>query len=1020
MAGVRGMDARVKDAPASARTLRDAPALIERVWPAQKISVEARREFDAHGAQTLTPLGSYWKGRKRLVYVRACVLGALLPATEDPERDLEIFEKLMAMDDDAFFHRIPKWSAAEVATLAIEAKALTEQDLGLYFEPSRTAKGLSLVEAWAAKRISWKKDVAEGDAKRLMRAALGRLSYQERVERGLRPEELDPSAYEEIWDEVNEHLGTSAHSHEELVEQLGRMRFGHRPMVADTFCGAGSIPFEAARLGCDVYASDLNPIACMLTWGALHLIGGGERLKDRLEAAQSAVADAVDKRITELGIEHDAEGNRAKAYLYCVEVRCPRTGWLVPLMPSFVISRIKKTVARLVPNHTAKRFDIAVDTNVSDETLAAARKGSFQGQSVVYELDGEVHSTPLSDTKLRGDGSKGKGTNNLRLWDRTDISPRPDDILGERLYCIQWIKKETIGKFRQETYFAAPTEADLEREARVRENVLANLTAWQAEGHVPDMKIEPGDKTDEPIRTRGWTHWHHLFCPRQLLLHGLVAEEISKVEDEELRGCLYFDRAFLANFSSKLSQWLPGSPGIPGRAAAADQVKGTFYNQALNPFYNYGCRAWSMSRLGGEDSYRYYRIDTSANIATSPAHSIDCNADIFITDPPYADAVNYHEITEFFIAWLRRNPPEPFKDWVWDSRRPLAIKGDGEEFRQKMVAAYKAMADHMPDNGLQIVMFTHKDAGVWGDLVQIVWGAGLRVMAAWYVATETTSDTKKGGYVTGTVTLVLRKRLTAESGYKDEIVQEVKAEVARQIDTMVGLNQSLKGHGRVDNLFENSDLQMAGYAAAMRVLTGYARIDGVDMAKEAVRPRRQGETGLVDEIIAFAVQVANEHLVPDGMPPKAWGRLTGSERFFYRMVDMEAVGLRKLDDYQNFAKAFRVERSDQLMGDLQPEKARLKTAREFGKSGFEGNEFGATASRALLYAIYEIEQEVDEEIVLSHLSDLVPGRLEAESRDHLLALTHYIAEKRQGVDEAESRAARILYGLIRNERVGGR
>jgi adenine-specific DNA methylase len=36
--------------------------------------------------------------------------------------------------------------------------------------------------------------------------------------------------------------------------------------MADTFCGSDQIPFEAARLGCDVYASDLNPVACMLTW----------------------------------------------------------------------------------------------------------------------------------------------------------------------------------------------------------------------------------------------------------------------------------------------------------------------------------------------------------------------------------------------------------------------------------------------------------------------------------------------------------------------------------------------------------------------------------------------------------------------------------------------------------------------------------------------------------------------------------------------------------------------------------
>ena len=37
--------------------------------------------------------------------MKACVLGALLPATDDPEADLAIFENLMAIDDEAFLRR---------------------------------------------------------------------------------------------------------------------------------------------------------------------------------------------------------------------------------------------------------------------------------------------------------------------------------------------------------------------------------------------------------------------------------------------------------------------------------------------------------------------------------------------------------------------------------------------------------------------------------------------------------------------------------------------------------------------------------------------------------------------------------------------------------------------------------------------------------------------------------------------------------------------------------------------------
>jgi adenine-specific DNA methylase len=997
-------------------SLRDAPSLIERVWPAQKISVETKREFDAHGAQTLTALGSYWKGRKRLVYVRACVLGALLPATDDPEKDLAIFEKLMAIDDRAFLYREIKLKPHQIVGMAISAGAITSDAIPRILRPRRG--GASMEETMAAYEAG--QAIFDGDPaliERVRLAAYATLPYDRKVALSLRPEELPDAAYAEIWPEVNAHLGTRAASHVELVEQLGIMRFGRRPKAGDVFSGSGQIPFEAARLGCDVYASDLNPLACMLTWGALHLVGGPPDLHPRLAEARKRVAAHVESRIATLGIERNERGDRAKAYLYCVEVTCPITGYKVPLMPSLIISKIKRTIGRLVPNHEAKRIDIEVISDVEPSELEVAKLGTYQGGTVIYELDGEVYRMPFD--AIRGDVRRADGGtgNALRVWEKDDVVPLPDDILGERLYAIQWMKAGTETTGRPTLFFASPTPEDFEREGTVLREVRANLADWQARGFVPDMVIERGEKTDEPIRTRGWTHWHHLFGPRQLLIGGLIAQGIAKIDDAELAGCLQFDRTFTADKSARLSQWRLGSPARDGRAPSADGVEHVFYNQALNTFLNFGVRASSQLEVGESITYKSAPVSGASSIATHSAQDVRLDCDLWITDPPYADAVNYHEITEFFIAWLRRNPPAPFKDWVWDSRRPLAIKGDGEAFRDAMVRAYRALTDHMPDNGLQIVMFTHQDAAVWGDMALIFWGAGLQVTGAWYVTTEAMSDTKKGGYVQGTVTLVLRKRPSDERGYRDEIVQEVKAEVAHQIDTMVGLNQTLRGHGRVENLFEDADLQMAGYAAALRVLTRYAVIDGVDMTKEALRSRKKGERGVVGEIIEFAVQVANEHLVPEGLEPRLWDRLNGAERFFMRMLDVETSGARKLDNYQNFAKAFRVGKDWQrdLMGSLKPNEARLKSAVEFRKSIFEGD-FGASRTRAVLYALHQIQSEVDGDLVLSHLRQMVPTYL--ADREDLGAIAAYIALKKSGVDAAEASAARVLQGLLRNERLG--
>src|SRR5580700_5164043 len=83
-------------------SLKDTPSFIEAQFPVGRLSAEAYKERKSGSGQTLTALGSYWKGRKPLLLVRAAVLGTLLPATENLARDLDIFLKLMAMDDRAF------------------------------------------------------------------------------------------------------------------------------------------------------------------------------------------------------------------------------------------------------------------------------------------------------------------------------------------------------------------------------------------------------------------------------------------------------------------------------------------------------------------------------------------------------------------------------------------------------------------------------------------------------------------------------------------------------------------------------------------------------------------------------------------------------------------------------------------------------------------------------------------------------------------------------------------------------
>jgi putative DNA methylase len=394
----------------------------------------------------------------------------------------------------------------------------------------------------------------------------------------------------------------------------------------------------------------------------------------------------------------------------------------------------------------------------------------------------------------------------------------------------------------------------------------------------------------------------------------------------------------------------------------------------------------------------------------------DFASDVIITDPPYADAVQYDEITEFFISWLRKNPPAPFDEWIWDSRRNIAIKGDGQPFKAAMIDAYGAMTKHMSDNGLQIVQFTHQDAKTWSDMAQIFWGAGLQVVQDWYVSTETMTELKKGGYVQGTHMIVLRKRRGEQSGYQDEIVHEIRDEVERQIKDMIGLNDQMDA-ARGENIFNDADLQMAGYAAALRVLTAYTKIDGQDMTREALRPRKKGEKTVVDELTEFAVQTANEFLVPDGLERELWLELNGAERFYLKMMDVEEAGEAKLDQFQNFAKAFRVGDYDDLMASKTPNNAKLKTAKGLGRAAMaEGVQFGRDSIvRLALRAIWRVGKEDEVEDVLDELRDLIPDYL--RKRDALRQIVAYVAAKRERTDPEEASAARILGTAIQTERI---
>jgi adenine-specific DNA methylase len=109
------------------------------------------------------------------------------------------------------------------------------------------------------------------------------------------------------------------------------------PLVVDPFAGGGSIPLEALRLGCEAFASDLNPVACLILKVLLEDIPRhGSQLAADLRRVGAEIKRQAEKELAEL-YPSDPDGATPIAYLWARTVQCeaPNCGAEIPLVRSF-------------------------------------------------------------------------------------------------------------------------------------------------------------------------------------------------------------------------------------------------------------------------------------------------------------------------------------------------------------------------------------------------------------------------------------------------------------------------------------------------------------------------------------------------------------------------------------------------------------------------------------------------------------------------------------------------------------
>src|SRR2546427_12189005 len=148
--------------------------------------------------------------------------------------------------------------------------------------------------------------------------------------------------------------------------EIGKSTGGNLPALVDPFCGGGSIPLEAQRLGIEAHAADLNPVAVLITkalveippkfaghapvnpdakpWLMEHDWYGAQGLAEDIRYYGKWMRDEAEKRIGHLYPKATLpDGSHATviAWLWARTVRSPdpaAKGAMVPLVSSFMLS----------------------------------------------------------------------------------------------------------------------------------------------------------------------------------------------------------------------------------------------------------------------------------------------------------------------------------------------------------------------------------------------------------------------------------------------------------------------------------------------------------------------------------------------------------------------------------------------------------------------------------------------------------------------------------------------------------
>jgi putative DNA methylase len=622
-----------------------------------------------------------------------------------------------------------------------------------------------------------------------------------------------------------------------------------RPRVLDMFAGGGAIPLEAARLGCETYALDLNPVAhlielCSVTfpqqfgasladdvesWGRKVLTETADSVSDLFARIPRLPTEAKNAKEQHLwssdSPDRTAEHFSVVAYYWTRTAPCPNPSCrgTVPLYRQTWLRKRESGYVALKPQadhrHKVVRFQVV-------EAGSEAGLGFDPAEG----SEGSSTTCPFCKAALEGAYVRAYGANSG---------------FGQQLMCVVALNPEGSGKVYIADESLAEGEAEREAAAEIRadklEKELGNSSLDEEIPPTGNAGLATGNSYLYGIRT-----FRQMFTPRQRLTLLTMAREIHRAHKAMLEAGMPTDRAkavvtclslWLSRLTDRfnaLARWDSSRENIQGLTSMKRFAMMWDFPE-VNIFGGASGDAWGSleyitAPIRQEGGYRNPTTCIRGSATDLPFdNSYDSFFDAVVTDPPYYDNESYSELSDVCYVWLRPTIRFLYPEHFAGKLTPKKQECVAAAYRQGGKAAAKKFYEDClfqsleqahrvtKPGGVLVMVYAHKTTLGWSTLVEAIRRAGYEVTEAWPLDTEAKERVAHRGdaALASSIFLVARKRDSSVKvgNYETNVVPELGSIVRERVDTLWEMGIS------------GADLVIACVGAGLRALTKYARVE---------------------------------------------------------------------------------------------------------------------------------------------------------------------------------------------------